>query len=181
MRSGDYDQYKTQLHIVAWYDYKANYNKSNLTNLEYRRILMDFCNLVMEEVFNNPDGFKIPYDFGTLQMIGEPPIDALYPWRRAQMKLTRTENYVYALRWLKHNYRCKVRNIYFFKFKTGALIRQKIQQAIKEDRFFDWLKVENHDHIGRLEDFEIGKGVMSDKYKLKKGQGLLKRQNKNKK
>ena len=180
MRSGDYDLYKTQLHIVAWYDYKEKHNESNLTNLEYRRILMEFCNLVIEEVFNNIDGFEIPNKFGTLQIIGIPANPKLYGWKRGQLKLARTENYVYALRWLKNNYRCKIKNIHYFESKTGLLIRRKIQKAIIEDRFYNWLKLDSYTQICRLEDMETGKGVSNDNFLRKKGQGLLKRQLKNK-
>lgn len=178
MRSGDYDLYKVQLHIVAWYDYKEKHNEANLTNLEYRRILKDFCDLVMEELFTNMDGFEIPNKFGTLMMIGTPVKDELNYREKKTLKLVRTEGYVYSLRWLRNNYRCKVKKIYFFKFYTGKLIQKKIYKAVLEDRFFNWLKVDNYLLISRLEDPEIGKGISEDKYKRKKGQGLLKRQNK---
>lgn len=178
MRSGDYDLYKVQLHIVAWFDYRDNYNESNLTNLEYRRILKDFTDLIIEEVFNNPDGFEIPNKFGTLQMIGLPAKSKLNYGEKKYFKLIRTEGYVYSLRWLRTNYRCKIKKIYYFGFKTGRLVQKKIYNAIKEDRFFNWLKLDYHSLISRLEDLEINKGVRQDNYKRKKGQGLLKRQNK---
>lgn len=178
MRSGDYDLYKTQLHIVAWYDYKEKHNVSNLTNLEYRRILMDFTDLVLEEIFNNSEGFEVPNKFGTLQMIGLPAQKVLLTNKKPSVyKLIRTEGYAYSLRWLRMNYRVKVRNIYYFKFSTGKLIRNKIQKAILEDRFFNWLKLDNYHLIKRLEDIETNKGVSEDIYKRKKGQGLLKKQN----
>ena len=141
---------------------------------------MEFCNLVIEEVFNNIDGFEVPNKFGTLQIIGIPANPKLYGWKRGQLKLARTENYVYALRWLKHNYRCKVKNIHYFESKTGLLIRRKIQKAIIEDRFYNWLKLDNYSQICRLEDMETGKGVTKDNFLRKKGQGLLKRQLKKK-
>jgi hypothetical protein len=179
MRSGDYDLYKVQLHIVAWYDYKEKHNDANLTNLEYRRILKDFCDLVMEEVFTNIDGFEIPNKFGTLMMIGLPPKSKLTKYEKQILKLVRTENYVYSLRWLRNNYRCKVKNIYYFTFSTGKLIRKKIYACILKDRFFNWLRLDQYHLISRLEDFEINKGISEDNYKRKKGQGLLKQQIKN--
>lgn len=177
MRSGDYDLYKTQLHIVAWYDYKEKHNESNLTNLEYRRILMEFCNLVVEEVMNNPDGFKIPNNFGTLQMIGTPAKSKLNYGQKKNLKLVRTDGYVYSLKWLRNNYRCKIQKIWYFRFKTGRLIKDKIFESVLKDKFFTWLKLDSPYLISRLEDAEIGKGVTKDNYFRKKGQGLLKRQN----
>lgn len=179
MRSGDYDLYKVQLHIVAWYDYKEKHNHSNLTNLEYRRILADFKDLVIEEVFNNIDGFEIPYKFGTLQMIGVPAKSKLNYGEKKNLKLIRTEGYVYSLRWLRNNYRCKIKKIWYFKFKTGRLIKNAIFKSVLNDKFFNWLKLDEARLIQRLEDPEIKKGVASDNYLRKKGQGLLKIQNKN--
>ncbi len=176
MRSGDYDLYKVQLHIVAWYDYKEKYNEANLTNLEYRRILADFKDLVMEEIFENPDGFEIPNKFGTLRMIGTPVNQYLNPSEKKYFKLVRTDGYVYSLKWLRNNYRCKVKKIYYFTFYTGLLVRKKIHQAILQDRFFSWLKLKSYRLIKRLEDTDNPKGVSADNYKRKKGQGLLKRQ-----
>jgi len=152
---GDYDFYKTRVIMTAFNRLKEEHpeliNRIGFWN--YRKIMTEFNELMLEEVFNNVQGFELPFSFGRLIMVGF-KIKKKTPYvehSKKHLHLSRTENYVYRLVWLLHQDSAHIPHVEFWNFRTEKLVAGKIVKRIKEDRFFHWIKMNSTKDIIKYE------------------------------
>lgn len=142
---GDYDKYKCTVSHECWRKFSEEY-PNELDYWTLRRIISTMGDLIIEEVINNPSGFRLPGDYGHLIM-GGTPIKSIKARRsNSTLNLSRTENYVYSLIWL-HGVQ---NNRGFYRFKTAKLVRNYITKCIREDKFLNWIKVNQYKDLLKL-------------------------------
>lgn len=146
---GTYKKYKKIVSIDAWKVYHKQY-PNGVDYWTFRKILSDIGKAIMEEVFNRPLGFELPFRFGVLRMIGFKYDKMTIRKKLSKISFVRTNNYVYRLIWLKHKNIIKVRNAHTYVFKTGILVRKEIYSRIKNDEFFNWIKLDNSEQIKQM-------------------------------
>lgn len=148
---GDYLKYKITVSHLCWRAVQEKYPNHKELGLDYwtvRKILSDLGDLIVEEVYDNPEGFALPYTLGTLMMIGRPTKTRL-KYRNKRIDYARTGNVIYGMYWLTS--KSKVKKINFYKFKTAKLVQRDITRVIRNDRFFKWLVVPEKRNITRLD------------------------------
>lgn len=131
-------KYRTQVESYKHYienSKSVENGEKPLTYWEYRKVLSKLSDLILEEVLNNSMGFKLPLNLGTLIIIGRKARKNI-PIRKCYYKLTLTEGYIYGLHWIYH----KVPNGWLIKYETPKLFKNVIIKAIKNDKFFKWIK-----------------------------------------
>ena len=139
---GDYNRYKiTVSHLVWRRIQKANpeFIENGFDYWTVRKVLGYFGQLIDREVLKNTYGFKLPYGFGYVVIIGT-KIKRRLKNRRAKIEHIKTDNTYYTLMWVKGD-----RTIYkfgWFLFYSCRLFRDKLIDTIKKDDFLHWLKFE---------------------------------------
>lgn len=139
---GEYLKYKKIISHECWRTFQKKYPNCKELGLDYwtiRKILSDFSDLVMEEVFNHPLGFDLPFNFGTLRMIGNPVKKRTFRYKVIKIDYVRTDNVIYGLYWIFK--KSKKKNVKFYNFKTAKLVTKEIIKRIKEDKFLNWIVV----------------------------------------
>lgn len=151
--NGLYLEYKCLISHDCWRAFQEKYPNFKQLGFDYwtvRRILSSFGDLVIEEVFKNPRGFELPYKFGHLIMIGNKVTKRTESLKKRKIDYVRTDNVIYGLRWFFK--KAKVKRINYYKGRTAKLVLNKINKAIKEDKFFNWIVV---DDIKKVMYYEI--------------------------
>lgn len=138
MFTGEYNEYKTSITNESWKKYQSN---KKIHYRKYRKILADFKDLMIEEVFTNPRGFTLPENFGFLVVAGmknNKKSTTYSGYTAINIDYVRTGNYTYSLKWIPFKYRFWTK---VFSFLTAMPIRVRITKLVKEDKFFHWVKV----------------------------------------
>ena len=149
---GDYKKYKALCKQGYYQIYKEKY-KDHPERLEYWDY-RTFLQIVSEEIFNataeKPDGFQLPFGLGVYKIVGAKMTKPSKLSRALKLKyflLGSTDNYIYALRWYKGS---GIKNLYFFKFKTGKLFQKRIFKLVKEHKYLNWIRVESQVAASKL-------------------------------
>lgn len=153
---GDYLDYKIIVSHEAWRAFKDKYPNCKELGMDYwtvRKILSSMFDLIMEKVYNSARGFKLPYTFGVLRIIGVKVTSKRTAVTKFKsLDYSRTDNYIYGLYWIRIRTSVKVKWIRFFNFKTAKLIRNKITSLVKNDEFLKWIRVHSRKEIFHMAD-----------------------------
>lgn len=142
---GDYGEYKCTVSHECWKRFKKEFPET-VDYWTLRKILSTMNDLIIDEVIDNPSGFKLPYNFGHLIMAGTLVKSPKSRMKGTPLNLARTENYVYSLVWLPGvQY-----NRTFYRAKTPKLIQRYITKCIREDKFLNWIKVSKYSDLIKL-------------------------------
>jgi len=155
--NGEFNRYKTIVSVEAYREFAKLYPNHRELGMNYwviRRILSSMNDLIMEEVYNHPLGFSLPYNFGCLRMIGvKVKSKRTDVTKMKKIDYSRTEGYIYSLQWLRNPKKIRIKRLHFYKFVTAKLVRKAITKKIREDGFFNWTKLVDRKDIKRLNDY----------------------------
>lgn len=149
---GTYLKYKRIVSIETWQVYHAKYPKG-LNYWTFRKLLSDITDLMVEEIINNPLGFVLPHKFGVIRMIGFKMNSTGGTRKLRKIEFARTNNYIYQMVWLRHKYKVRVKYLELFNFSTARLIRSYITQCIREDKFYNWMKLDSWDQVSKMSQY----------------------------
>lgn len=138
---GDYSLYKTRSYVNAWLDYNNLNHKNKIGYWQFRKVLSTLTDEIMTEVINCPLGIELPEQLGSLVMIGF-KVDKLPKMNKVKFKMATTDGYVYRLRWTEGVGTRKWK--LYFHFDVGKAIQKRIYEAIKDNKFFNWIRVPSY-------------------------------------
>lgn len=124
--------------------------ESGITKEQHRFIINECSKLIIEEIVNRNDGFKLPNSLGTLCVIGSPPdvpikVNHLYRKdRKIYHRNANTGGILYKVTFLnkrKADGRCE--NGKLLTFQTAVPLRKAISEKISKNKISQWSVVES--------------------------------------
>lgn len=149
---GDYNLYTDYTFVDFW---KQNNKKYSFTREQAGAVLKKFAKMVHEEVLNNPDGFRLPSNVGTIIISGNKgfPKDnkRSTPDKIIEHRNVHSDGLVFSCDYIFGLGRGRCYGSLLWRFRTTVPLRKAIQKRVLDNDYQHWLVVDKIKDIIRYD------------------------------